>query len=315
MFITLREYKDALRPSALLCSPTPVLIGTAVALRQLFNQGLGPDVRFWLTALLCCLTAVFIHSTCNLANDYFDGIRGTDEGRSSLSGAGADGSVPDLPRRGVAGGVEPRKVLLSAYLNILMACLAGLILCWVTGHWWMILAGIFCLLGAWFYTGGKHPYGYRAMGELSIMIFFGLVGVLATQYLETGSIDRHGFIGALVGGLICIPVLEINNYRDIDADPLAGKYTLSSFIGAKGTLILMGSCYALAVILGIVESWSLSGGSLAAAWPRLLCLLPVLVMTVATTVASCRNRFSRAFALSGYTDLLTGFCWLGVCLF
>lgn len=134
--------------------------------------------------MLCAVVAVGLQIAVNYLNDYADGVRGTDARRGS-DAAG--------PRRLVASGVDPSHVLLAAAVAALAACAAGLVAVVITGRWWLIALGATCLVAAWGYTNGRHPYGYRGLGELAAFVFFGLVPALGTQYALSGSITVTGW--------------------------------------------------------------------------------------------------------------------------
>ena len=154
--------------------------------------------------MLCAVVAVGLQIAVNYLNDYADGVRGTDARRGS-DAAG--------PRRLVASGIDPSRVLL-------------------TGRWWLIALGATCLLAGWGYTNGRHPYGYRGLGELAAFVFFGLVPALGTQYALSGSITVTGVAGSVICGLLSVSVMMVNNLRDLEDDAAHGKRTLMVRIGS-----------------------------------------------------------------------------------
>src|SRR5690606_31848470 len=159
MTSTARAWLDGARPRTLPASVTPVIVGTAVAYAE--------HGAVWWRALLALVVALALQIGCNYANDYSDGIRGTDEHRVG-------------PARLVGSGTaRPRTVLLAAVVCFAVAAVTGLVLAAIT-TWWLLLLGAAALAAAWFYTGGSKPYGYRALGEVSVFVFFGVVPVVGT---------------------------------------------------------------------------------------------------------------------------------------
>ena len=132
----------------------------------------------------------------------------------------------------VASGVDPSHVLLAAAVAALAACAAGLVAVVITGRWWLIALGATCLVAAWGYTNGRHPYGYRGLGELAAFVFFGLVPALGTQYALSGSITVTGVAGSVICGLLSVSVMMVNNLRDLEDDAAHGKRTLMVRIGS-----------------------------------------------------------------------------------
>jgi 1,4-dihydroxy-2-naphthoate octaprenyltransferase len=129
----------------------------------------------------------------------------------------------------------------------------GLVLVVTSGHWWLLAMGALCILGAWFYTGGKKPYGYYGFGEIAVFVFFGLAGVLGTVYVQAGRVSWAGLACAIAVGCFSTAVLTANNLRDIPTDVEAGKRTLATRLGDSGTrrlyLALLAVPYALALVL------------------------------------------------------------------
>lgn len=176
----------------------------------------GFDLGHMLLALLVAWSLIL---GVNFANDYSDGIRGTDVDRSG-------------PLRITASGkVNPTTVKLAAFGCFGIAAIFGLILTVSSGHVWMILIGILCILGAWFYTGGKHPYGYIGLGEVAVFIFFGLIAVLGTEYTQADRVSWVGVCSAIAIGCISAGVNLANNIRDIPTDEASGKMTLAVRLG------------------------------------------------------------------------------------
>jgi 1,4-dihydroxy-2-naphthoate octaprenyltransferase len=183
----------------------PVAVGTgAAASIQMFQP---------LLALLALAVALFLQIGVNYANDYSDGIRGTDAKR-----------VGPLRLTG-SKSVKPQAVKNAAFIFFALAGATGLAIVVITGIWWLLGVGALAIVAAWFYTGGKSPYGYAALGEVSVFIFFGLVATLGTEYIQTNTWDSNGLLGGIAMGLISSAVLMVNNIRDIDLDRHAVSYT------------------------------------------------------------------------------------------
>jgi len=188
----------------------PVLIGSGVAL--------GYDRFSWWRALLALVVALALQVGVNFANDYSDGVRGSDERRVG-------------PVRLVAAGLAPpRQVLLAALGCFGVAGLAGLALAAVTS-WWLVAAGAACLAAAWFYTGGPRPYGYNGLGEVFVFAFFGVAAVAGTAYVQMSALSWLGLAASVPAGLLACALLMVNNLRDIGTDTLAGKRTLAVMLG------------------------------------------------------------------------------------
>jgi len=205
-----REWLAGTRPRTLPAAVVPVLIGSGVAL------GYG---RFsWWRALLALAVALALQVGVNFANDYSDGIRGSDERRVG-------------PVRLVAAGLAPpRQVLLAALGFFLAAGVAGLALAAVTS-WWLVAVGAACIAAAWFYTGGPKPYGYSGLGEVFVFLCFGVVAVAGTAYVQMKTLTWLGLAASVPAGLLACALLMVNNLRDIGTDTVAGKRTLAVMLG------------------------------------------------------------------------------------
>jgi 1,4-dihydroxy-2-naphthoate polyprenyltransferase len=200
------------RPRTLPAAVVPVLIGSGVAA--------GYD-RFSLwRAALALVVALALQIGVNYANDYSDGVRGSDAAGRRVG-----------PVRLVGSGLaEPKQVKLAAFGCFLLACCAGLVLAAVTS-WWLVLGGALAVLAAWFYTGGTHPYGYRGLGEVAVFVFFGVAAVAGTAYVQMGSLSWLGLAASVPAGLLSCALLMVNNLRDIGSDAQSGKRTLAVRIG------------------------------------------------------------------------------------
>jgi 1,4-dihydroxy-2-naphthoate octaprenyltransferase len=213
---TLGDWIGGARLRTLPLAVTPVLIGTGAAHLV--------DVQFhWVMALFCLLVSVALQIGVNYANDYSDGIRGTDDhrvGPARLTGSGK---------------ARPRTVLIVALAFFAIAGLAGLALVIRSGQYWLLAVGAVAILAAWFYTGGKRPYGYYGLGELFVFVFFGLVATVGTTFVQALSVPQEAWFGGVAAGLLACAVLLANNLRDIDQDRTAGKRTLTVLIGRRAT--------------------------------------------------------------------------------
>lgn len=220
---------------------TPVAVGTGVAAAET-----GVDLT---RALLALIVALALQIGVNYANDYSDGVRGTDANRVGpfrLVGSGA---------------ATPWAVRAAAVSCFAVGAIAGLGLVAMTGTWWLLLVGAASLLAAWFYTGGDRPYGYRGFGELAVFVFFGVVAVVATAYVQTEQLTALAFAAAVPVGLLSCALLLANNLRDIPTDRAAGKRTLAVIVGdgPTRTLYTAGLTVAFVAAAGIAgwRPWAL----------------------------------------------------------
>jgi 1,4-dihydroxy-2-naphthoate octaprenyltransferase len=190
---------------------SPVLIGTSYA-----------EQITWINAALALIVALFLQIAVNYANDYSDGIKGTDQNRI--------GPIR-LVASGLASAVAVRN---AAYISFLIAAIAGSILSFKTSMWLFIIGGI-SILAAWGYTGGKKPYGYIGFGELSVFVFFGLVATIGSYYIQSKELNWQIFLLSIPVGCLSCAVLVINNLRDLSNDKLVGKRTLAVLLGDRKT--------------------------------------------------------------------------------
>jgi 1,4-dihydroxy-2-naphthoate octaprenyltransferase len=200
----------------------------------------------------------------NFANDYSDGIRGTDEHR-----------VGPLRLTG-SKSVRPQAVKFAAFLFFGLAALAGLTIVLMTQQWWFIAVGIAAIVAAWFYTGGKSPYGYSGLGEIAVFVFFGLVATYGTAYIQIGAFDLNAILGGTAAGFFASAVLMVNNIRDIDTDSQVGKRTLAVKLGlrkAKALYFVM-----LWAPLLILLPYPLIYPATMLAWVALLFVLPATMI-------------------------------------
>ncbi|WP_440083011.1 1,4-dihydroxy-2-naphthoate polyprenyltransferase [Streptosporangium sp. LJ11] len=217
------------RPRTLPAAVVPVAIGTGVAI--------GHSGGVWWRALLALFVALALQVGVNYANDYSDGVRGTDSDRVG-------------PMRLVGSrAASPRQVLTAALACFLAAAVAGLVLVVATGAWWLLLVGALAIAAAWFYTGGSSPYGYRALGEISVFVFFGLVAVAGTTYVQLEYLPWLAVAAAVPAGLLACAMLVVNNLRDIVTDGPAGKRTMAVVLGDRGTRVLYTLCLLLPLVI------------------------------------------------------------------
>jgi len=233
---TTSQWIAGARPRTLPAAIAPVLVGTAVAM---WDGG-----AIWARALLALVVALALQVGVNYANDYSDGIRGTDAQRVG-------------PVRLVGQGLaEPAAVKRAALLSFAVAGVAGLTLVALSGLWWLLLVGAAAIVAAWTYTGGPRPYGYAGLGELFVFVFFGLVAVGGTAAVQVGSVSALAWVcGVGVGALSCA-ILVVNNLRDIPGDTIAGKRTLAVRVGDPATrrlfAALVGLALAVPVAIGVL---------------------------------------------------------------
>lgn len=219
-----RLWLEGARLRTLPLAIVPVLLGTAAAMAVS-----GEGEYHWARALACLAVAMFLQIGVNFANDYSDGVRGTDRHRVG-------------PLRLTASGlVEPGKVRFAAFTCFFLASLAGLFLAWRTEQWWLLAVGAAAVLAAWFYTGGKRPYGYYGLGEVFVFLFFGLVATLGTMYVQVLQISSDAWLLATASGLFACAVLMANNIRDAEQDRLVRKRTLAVLVGPVISRILYGA--------------------------------------------------------------------------
>ena len=235
-----REWLAGTRPRTLPAAVVPVLIGSGVAL------GYG---RFsWWRALLALVVALALQVGVNFANDYSDGVRGSDERRVG-------------PVRLVAAGLAPpRQVLAAAFGCFLAAGVAGLALAAVTS-WWLVAVGVACVAAAWFYTGGPKPYGYHGLGEVFVFLCFGVVAVAGTAYVQMKALSWLGLAASVPAGLLACALLMVNNLRDIGTDKLAGKRTLAVMLGdarsRMGYVLTLLAPFGVAALLAFFRPFTL----------------------------------------------------------
>ena len=252
----LAAWIEGARPRTLPAAVAPVLAGSgAAAFAHSF---------IWWKALLCLGLALALQIGVNYANDYSDGIKGTDYDRVGplrLVGSGA---------------ASARAVKIAAFSWFGIGAAFGLALA-ATSTWWLVLVGVASIGAAWTYTGGSRPYGYRALGEVSVFVFFGLVAVLGTTYVQTGKFTWPALAAAIGIGALACAILVANNLRDIPTDIEAGKHTLAVILGDKWSRLFYAQLIAVAIgclvwTAVVTTPWALLG----------LIALPVAAKAIAT---------------------------------
>ncbi|MBO0679236.1 1,4-dihydroxy-2-naphthoate polyprenyltransferase [Mycolicibacterium sp. S2-37] len=236
------QWVEGARPRTLPNAVSPVIAGTGAAAWL--------DGAVWWKALLALIVAVALIIGVNFANDYSDGIRGTDDVRAG-------------PLRLVGSKLaSPRAVLTAAIISLAVGAAAGLALAVLSAPW-LIAVGAVCIAGAWLYTGGSKPYGYLGFGEIAVFVFFGLVAVLGTQFTQASRVDWVGLAAAVAMGALSSAVLVANNLRDIPTDREAGKITLAVRLGDARTRLLyqalVATAFALTLVLMLATPWCAAG--------------------------------------------------------
>jgi 1,4-dihydroxy-2-naphthoate octaprenyltransferase len=283
---TARLWLVAARPRTLPAAVAPVLVGTALAgTEEVFHP-----LRF----VAALVGSVFIQIGTNLANDYSDARRGADtEDRLG-------------PVRVTAGGLmPPRHVLVGTYVAFGVAVAAGLYLAAVTS-WWLLLVGVASIAAGVLYTGGPRPYGYAGLGELFVFLFFGLVAVAGSYYVQTVDLRWEAFALAVPVGLLASAILVVNNVRDIDTDRRAAKRTLAVRLGREHTRRLYTAMLVLAFACP-VATW-LAGGL--SAWLLLALASAPLARPLTRTVSTRTDGPALNGALAGTGRLLALFSLL-----
>ncbi|PWH07752.1 1,4-dihydroxy-2-naphthoate polyprenyltransferase [Brachybacterium endophyticum] len=251
---TLSQWVEGARPRTLPAAIAPVAAGTGAALWDTgFEAGIAIP-----RALLALGVALSLQIGVNYANDYSDGVRGTDDDRVGpfrLTGSRA---------------ATPAAVKRAAVLALGIGGLLGLALIAIAGIWWTVVVGAAAIAAAWFYTGGKRPYGYLGLGELFVFVFFGLVAVCGTAYAITERLTAVAVLAACAIGLLAVVIMLTNNLRDLPTDSLVGKRTLAVRLGDRGTRILLTACIVVPFVLMV---------------PVMILHLPTLLVLLAAPLA------------------------------
>ena len=269
---TREQWLAGARPRTLPAAVAPVLIGTGAAA----HLGAGHLGR----AVLAGIVALALQVGVNYANDYSDGVRGTDLERVG-------------PLRLTASGVaRAQEVLLAAMASFAVAGAAGLALVAWSGHWWLLAVGALAILAAWTYTGGRRPYGYRGLGEVGVFVFFGLVATAGTTYTQADRVPWVAWLGAVGVGLLACALLMVNNLRDIPTDALTGKRTVAVRLGDRRARWGYAGLVVAPVLLG-------AACALAAPWSLLVLLLLAPVVVLAGVVLAGARGVALVPVLAG----------------
>ncbi|MFT3887598.1 MAG: 1,4-dihydroxy-2-naphthoate polyprenyltransferase [Arachnia sp.] len=269
------------RPRTLPAAVAPILAGVASA------AAVGS--WDWPVAALCLVVALAMQVGVNYANDYSDGVRGTDDERVG-------------PTRLVASGLKPAgAVKRAAFLSLGVGAVAGLGVVALSGQWWLLIVGALCIVAAWFYTGGSKPYGYLGLGEVMVFVFFGLVATVGTAYVIAGQAPAHAWLAGAAVGVLASGILVANNLRDIVTDLVSGKMTLPARLGDRNARTFYAALCAAAGLLVV-------GFAALTTWWALLALLALLLL-----IAPLR----RVLGGAGGRDLIpviqaTGFAEIGI---
>lgn len=269
------------RPKTLPAAIAPVLVGGACVVVDESSH------RNWLNLAGALLVSLALQIAVNFANDYSDGIRGTDKNRVG-------------PLRLVGSGSKsPVAVKRAAIAAFAVAAIVGLLLA-VSTTLWLLVVGVLCLASGWFYTGGKHPYGYLGLGEIFVFVFFGVVATVGSTFVVTQRISGLSFLASVVVGCLACALLAVNNLRDIDGDNAVGKRTLAVRLGDSGARIFYVGLYLAAVIATL---------GMAVNRPTILLGL-VGLATGAQPVLTVRrgatgNELVKVLVMTGRTQILT----------
>lgn len=278
---TARDWIEGARLRTLPLAFAPVAIGSgAAAVSDQFN---GP------LALLCLVVALALQIGVNYSNDYSDGIRGTDDfrvGPARLTGSGA---------------ARPKRVLAVALAFFGLSAVAGAAIVVLTGFWWFLIVGAVAIVAAWYYTGGKRPYGYAGLGEVMVFLFFGLIATVGTTFVQTGTFSQESLLGGIGIGLIACAVLVVNNIRDIETDTLAGKRTLAVRMGRTPSAVLF--AFLMLIPFAIVIYLALFYSAMFVTLFGLLLAVPAVVITF---TAKTPKEYILALKLSSFTGLVYG---------
>ncbi len=227
------------RPRTLPAAVVPVAVGTAAA-------SAGGHIVGW-RAAAALVAALAIQVGTNYANDYHDGIRGTDNVRVGPVRLVGQGLAP------------PGRVRLAAFASFVVAAVAGLALAAAT-TWWLVPLGLACFAAGWLYTGGPRPYGYYGLGEIFVFVFFGGVATVGSEYVHLQRITGLALLASVPVGLLATALLVVNNLRDIPGDAVSGKVTLAVRLGAPRTRVLYAACalapFAVLAVVALARPWA-----------------------------------------------------------
>ncbi|MCW2724350.1 MAG: 1,4-dihydroxy-2-naphthoate octaprenyltransferase [Frankiales bacterium] len=234
---TAAQWVEGARPRTLPAAVSPVVAGTGAA--AALSSGLDLP-----RALLALVVALALQVAVNYANDYSDGVRGTDDDRvGPFRLTGSRSASPAAVRR-------------AAFAAFAVAGAAGLVLVALSGHWWLLVVGAASVIAAWYYTGGRQPYGYLGLGEVFVFVFFGLVAVLGTTYTQADAVSWSALAAACGVGSLACAILVANNLRDVSTDAVAGKRTLAVRLGEARTRNLYVALVAVAFLLAVAAAFA-----------------------------------------------------------
>ncbi|MBU6201329.1 MAG: 1,4-dihydroxy-2-naphthoate polyprenyltransferase [Acidobacteria bacterium] len=239
--MSVRTWLTGARPRTLPAAVVPVAVGTAAGARS-------GEVVWWLAAL-CVFVSLALQVGVNFANDYSDGVRGTDEGRTG-------------PVRLVASGMaRPAHVRAAAAASFGAAAVGGLAAAAATS-WWLLAVGAASIAAGALYTGGPKPYGYMGLGEVFVFVFFGVVATCGSAFVATGSVGAVAAASSVPVGLLSVALLMANNLRDIPGDERSGKRTLAVRIGDAAMRRVFAATFAATAaglaVVGVLAPWSLA---------------------------------------------------------
>ncbi len=278
------QWMNGARPRTLPAAVVPVAIGIAVVAGE-------SDIaltRITVHGGLALLVSLALQIAVNYANDYSDGVRGTDDERVG-------------PLRLVASGVAPaRAVKYAALLSFAVAAVAGGVLAMLT-TWWLIPVGLVSMIAGWTYTGGPKPYGYVGLGEVFVFVFFGLVATAGTAFVITETLPRLAVVSGAVAGFLAVALLVVNNIRDIESDRVSGKKTLAVRLGdrrSRHLYVAVYICVAVAIVVAAFDEPLASIGLVG-----LLAALPAI-----STVHNARTapELIRALGMTARAQLIVG---------
>ncbi len=276
--MSIKNWITGARVRTLPLAVAPVILGSASAdLVDRFDPVL---------AILALAVALFLQVGVNYANDYSDGVRGTDANR-----------VGPLRLTG-SGTVRPQAVRRAAAITFSLAALAGLPIVLITGEWWLLAVGGASIAAAWYYTGGRYPYGYAGLGEISVFVFFGLIATVGTAYIQILAIDPMAVLLGINFGFYATAVLLVNNIRDVATDQVSDKKTLSVRIGIRASKWLFGALLVLPVIFNIF---------LAALYPATILGLVNLILVFPAFMAGVKGKTAADYISALKLTSLAGF--------